>query len=55
MTLVNPKPRVSGSPRDRPTHVFARRVLDTLGAVFIFTWWTAFTIVFLGFCLTSVR
>jgi len=32
---------------------FARRVFDALWAVFYFTWWTAFGIVFVGFCLTT--
>ena len=53
MTPVNPKPRVSASPRSRETHVFAHRVLDLAVTVFIFTWWTAFGIVFIGFCLTT--
>jgi len=53
MTPVNPKPRVSGSPRERSAHVFAHRVLDALGAVYVFVWQAALLIVFIDFCLTT--
>ena len=32
---------------------FWTRVCDALWAVFYFTWWTAFGIVFINFCLTT--
>ena len=38
-----------------PEHFFVRRVLDAIGVALICAWWTAFGIVFIGFCLTAAR
>jgi len=46
---------VTRYPFDSPTHVFVHRVLDAIGVALICAWWTAFGIVFIGFCLTAAR
>jgi len=39
----------------RSEHIFAHRVLDLVGAVFVFAWCAVFTIVLIGWALTAAR